>query len=94
MATSGYKSVTTAFGYVRLSWSLESQDISNNTSTISYALTIYRSSSINSTASKDYSIKINGVTVASGTTTIGGSGTKTIKSGTTTISHNSDGTNN
>lgn len=92
MATSGYKSVTTAFGYVRLSWSLESQDISNNTSTISYALTIYRSSSINSTASKDYSIKINGVTVASGTTTIGGSGTKTIKSGTTTISHNSDGT--
>ena len=92
MATSGQIQTTTSFGYVRLAWSTSSQSVTNNTSTISYTLSIYRSSSISSTASKDYSVKINGITAASGTTTIGGSGTKTIKTGTTTISHNSDGT--
>ena len=45
-----------------------------------------------SSASKSYSVTINGVTVASGTTTIGGSGDKTIVSGTTTVYHNADGT--
>lgn len=92
MATSGYIQKDASFGYVRLAWSEASQSIANNTTTINYTLSIYRSSSINSTASKDYSIKINGVTVASGTNTIGGSGTKTLKTGSTTISHNADGT--
>lgn len=92
MATSGQIQTNTAFGYVRLSWSTSSQSIDGNTSTISYTLSIYRSSSISSSTAKSYSIKFNGITVASGTTTIGGSGTKTIKTGTTTIAHNADGT--
>lgn len=92
MATSGQIQTNTSFGYVRLSWSQSSQNVTNNTTTISYTLSIYRSSSISSSVAKSYSVKINGVTVASGTTSIGGSGTKTIKTGTTTIAHNSDGT--
>lgn len=91
MATSGQIQTNTAFGYVRLAWAESSQNIANNTTTISYTLSIYRSSNISSSAAKDYSITINGVKVASGTTTIGGSGTKTIKTGTTTITHASDG---
>ena len=91
MATSGQIQTTTAFGYVRLAWAESSQNIANNTTTISYTLSIYRSSSINSSTAKDYSITINGVKVASGTTTIGGSGTKNIKTGTTTITHTADG---
>ena len=92
MATSGSVRTNTAFGYVQLSWSLSSQSIENNTSTIAYTLSIYRSSNISSTASKSYSININGSTVASGSTTIGGTGTKTIKSGTVVIPHKADGT--
>lgn len=92
MATSGQIQTNTAFGYVKLAWSQSSQSIENNATTISYTLSIYRSGSISSSAAKSYSIKINGVTVASGTTTIGGSGTKTIKTGITTIAHNADGT--
>lgn len=64
----------------------------NNTSTVSYSLVISRPYNISSSASKSYSITINGSTVKSGSTTIGGSGSKTIASGTTTISHNADGT--
>lgn len=92
MATSGSVKTNTAFGYVQLSWSLSSQSIENNTSTVAYTLSIYRSSNISSNASKSYSVNINGSTVASGTTTIGGSGTKTIKSGTVIIPHKADGT--
>ena len=92
MATSGQIQTNTSFGYVHLAWSASSQSIPNNNTTVSYTLSIYRSSSISSSASKAYSIVFNGVTVASGTTTIGGSGTKTIKTGTTTIPHNADGT--
>lgn len=64
----------------------------NNTSTVSYSLVISRPYNISSSASKSYSITINGSTVKSGSTTIGGSGSKTIASGTTTIAHNADGT--
>lgn len=92
MATSGQIQTNTSFGYVRLAWTESSQDIANNQTTISYTLSIYRSSTISSSATKSYSITINGTKVASGTTTIGGSGTKTIKTGTTTINHNSDRT--
>lgn len=92
MATSGLVKTNTAFGYVQLSWSLSSQSVENNTSTVAYTLSIYRSSNISSNASKSYSININGSTVASGTVTIGGSGTKTIKTGNVTIPHKADGT--
>ncbi len=63
----------------------------NNTSTVSYSLVISRPYNISSSASKSYSITINGSTVKSGSTTIGGSGSKTIASGTTTIAHDDKG---
>ncbi|NBI08366.1 DUF859 family phage minor structural protein, partial [Senegalia massiliensis] len=53
---------------------------------------LYRPRQVYSSASKSYNIKINGTTVKSGSTTIGGSGTKTIASGTTKVYHNSNGT--
>lgn len=78
--------------YVVLTVTQKSQSISGNYSILEYALKIYRPYSISSSASKSYNIKINGTTVASGNTYIGGSGTKTIASGTTKVYHNSNGT--
>lgn len=69
-----------------------SQNIANNTSTVSWSLVLKRPYNVNSTANKPYSVVIDGETVASGNTTIGGSGNKTIASGTRTINHASDGT--
>lgn len=69
----------------------QSQNVSNNTSTVRWELLIYRSSAISSSAVKDYSVTVNGTT-KSGTTTIGGSGTKSIASGTVSVPHNADGT--
>lgn len=91
MARSGSISKSAGFGNVTLSWTLVSQTASAKQSKISYELTIYRSSNISSTADKAYSIQINGTTVASGTNTIGGSGTKTLASGTHTLTHDSNG---
>ena len=91
MATSGQIQTNTAFGYVRLAWTIQSQSVEKNTSTVAYTLSIYRSSNISSTASKTYTIQFNGATVANGTTIIGGTGAKTIKSGTITITHSADG---
>jgi Siphovirus protein of unknown function (DUF859) len=92
MATSGSISRSGSWATATLSWSRTSVDITNNRSVISYTLSLYRQYNISSSASKDYSVVINGSTVASGTTTIGGSGTKTIKTGSVTIPHNSNGT--
>jgi hypothetical protein len=92
MATSGSISKSHSHITVTLSWSRTSVDIANNRSTISYSLVINRPYAINSSASKSYSIVFNGTTVASGTTTIGGTGSKTIKSGSVVIPHNADGT--
>lgn len=92
MATNGQIQTDTAFGYVRLAWSISSQSIDNNTSVVAYTLSIYRSSNISSAATKSYAVVFNGITVASGTTSIDGVGAKTITSGATTIAHNADGT--
>src|SRR5690606_28268880 len=92
MATSGSISKSGSWATATLSWSRTSVDVANNRSTISYTLSLYRQYNIISSASKSYSVVINGSTVASGTTTIGGSGTKTIKTGTVVIPHNADGT--
>lgn len=69
-----------------------SQSIDGNYSVLSYSLVLHRPSNVSSSASKSYSVTINGVTVASGTTTLVGSGDKTIASGTATVYHNADGT--
>lgn len=96
MATSGSKSVTvTSWDTLKFSWSESSQSITNNTTTISWKLQLIATSSgkISSTASKDWSVTVNGKKY-SGTNTVGISAntTKTLASGSTTISHNSDGT--
>lgn len=96
MATSGSKSVAvTAYDTLKFSWTLSSQSVANNTSTISWILELISGSSgaINSSASKNWSVTVNGTTY-SGTNTvgIGNNATKTLASGTTTIAHNSDGT--
>lgn len=91
MATTDFVQQDLAFGNVKLSWTRTSVDLSANTSTISYELSIYRSGSISSSSAKNYSIVFNGATVATGTTTVGGSGTKIIRTGSTVIQHNPDG---
>lgn len=92
MAINGYIQTDTAFGYVKLEWETASQNVENNYSILTYTLSIYRSNNIPTTAAKSYSIVFNGSTVASGSTTIGGSGTKTIKTGNLLMYHNADGT--
>lgn len=69
--------------------------IADNTSTISWSLVLYRPSNVVSSASKSYSVSINGSVIKSGTYSIGGSGTKTIASGSgVVVGHNSDGSKN
>lgn len=80
--------------YAVLNVTQQSQSVATNKTMVRYELLIYRPSSISSSASKAYTITINETKVKSGTTTIGGSGTKTIASGTLEIPHNSDGTKN
>lgn len=77
--------------YAVLNVTQQSQNIANNTTTVRWELLLYRPSSITSSVSKDWSVTVNGTT-KSGTTTIGGSGTKSIASGTVSVPHNSDGT--
>lgn len=96
MATSGSKSVTvTSWDTLKFTWTQSSQSVANNTTTISWTLQLIAGSSgrISSTASKDWSVTVNG-TKYSGTNTvaIANSATKTLASGKTTITHNADGT--
>lgn len=91
MATSGQIRTNTSFGYIQLYWQTQSQNIASNNSVVGYELSIYRSSNISSSTAKNYWININGNEI-SGSTTIGGSGTKILRNGTVTIPHNADGT--
>lgn len=99
MATSGVITGTKyASGHLWLTfeWSRSSYSIEKNTSTISWKLILHCNNTLNFSADKSYTIKVNGVSY-SGTFTNNISwgssgGTATIKSGTTTISHNTDGT--
>lgn len=96
MAVSGSTSVTvTTWDTLRFSWSAASQSVSNNTTTVSWRLELIATSSgqINSTATKNYSVNVNGVSY-SGTNTVGisNNSTKVLANGTTVIAHNSDGT--
>ena len=96
MATSGSSSVTvTSWDTLKFSWEATSQSIANNTTTISWKMQLVSGSSgrIDSSASKNWSVTVNG-TKYSGTNTVGiaANTTKTLASGTTTIAHNSNGT--
>lgn len=96
MATSGSKRVTvTPWNSLQFSWSETSQSIPNNTTTIYWKLELISGSSgrIDSSASKKWTVTINGTT-HSGTNTIGiaNNTTKTLAEGSDTIAHNANGT--
>ena len=96
MANSGSKSVTvTSWDTLKFSWWQVSQNVTNNTTVVGWRMDLIAGSSgrISSTASKDWSVTVNG-TNYSGTNTIGvaNNATKTLASGQTTIAHNADGT--
>lgn len=96
MASSGSKSVVvTSWDTLKFSWAQASQSIANNNTVVSWTLQLIAGSSgkISSTASKDWSVTVNG-TKYSGTNTVGisNNSTKTLASGKTTIAHNADGT--
>lgn len=96
MATSGYRDeYVTQWDTLRFSWSRSSYSIADNTSTVSWYLQLISGSSgyISSSASKNWSVTVNGASY-SGTTTVGiaNNTTKTLGSGSTTIYHNADGT--
>ena len=95
MATSGSKSVTvTSWDTLKFNWWIVSQNVANNTTVVGWNMQLVAGSSgkISSTASKDWSVTVNG-TKYSGTNTvgIGNNATKTLASGQTTVAHNSDG---
>ncbi len=92
MATSGYIQNIESFGFVRLSWTVQSQSEATNSTVISYRLIVQRNTGeFSSSAKRAYSVKINGAEVASGSVSLLGSGTATVASGTATIPHNNDG---
>ncbi|MBQ8528992.1 MAG: hypothetical protein IJ459_04570 [Clostridia bacterium] len=96
MATSGSKTIAvTSWDDLVFSWSVAAQDARNNHTTVSWTLKLVAGSSgrISSSASKAWSVTVNGVTY-SGTNTIGisNNSTKTLASGQTQINHNADGT--
>ena len=79
---------------LRFNWSQSSQSIANNNSVVSWNLQLIASGgSISSSASKSWSVNVNGSNY-SGTNTVGISRgqTKTLASGSTTVGHNADGT--
>ena len=67
-----------------------SQNVSNNTSNVSFTLTLHKPSRISSSATKTWSVTVDGQTW-SGSGSIGGSGTQTLLTGSKTITHNNDG---
>ena len=92
MATSGSITKTVAFGNIKMTVTRTSVDITNNCSYWTASLTRYASSNIASSANKASSMTVNGSTVWSGNVTIGGGGTKTLKTVTgIKIPHNGDG---
>lgn len=92
MASVTWRSSNSNAPYATLYITQDSQSVNDNTSRLLYELILYRPLSVSSSASKSYSIYVNGSKVASGSTTIGGSGRKEIKSGYITVGHNADGT--
>lgn len=96
MASSGSKSVTvTSWDTLKFSWWQVSQNVAGNTTVVGWRMDLVAGSSgrISSTASKDWSVTVNGAEY-SGTNTIGvgNNATKTLASGQTTITHTADGT--
>lgn len=96
MASSGSKSVAvTSHDTLTFSWSQSSQSIANNTTTISWSLVLTTDAygRISSTAEKSWSVTVNGNNYSGKNTVgVGNNSSKTLASGSTTITHGSDGT--
>lgn len=96
MATSGSKTVAvTSWNDLVFSWSVTSQSIENNTSTISWSLKLVAGSSgrISSDVYKNCSVVVNGTTyTGKALINISNNATRTLLTGTTVIKHNDDGT--
>lgn len=88
--TSGSCSASHSYITETLSWWQTGQSIEGNYTDIGWSLVLSRTYSISSSQSKAYSVNIDGQ-VWSGSTSISGSGSKTVASGTKRIYHNSDG---
>lgn len=86
---------TTVCDVLKFSWWENGQSVANNTTNVSWKMELisYEYGYINSSASKSWSVTVNGQKY-SGTNTIGiaKNSTKLLASGTTTVAHNSDGT--
>ena len=95
MATSGRHLIeVTPWNTLRWEWERTAVSVENNTSTIAWKLLLISGSEghIDSTASTNWSVRVNSVT-KSGTNSvrIGNNTTKTLASGTQVIEHNADG---
>lgn len=97
MASSGSTRVNVSSDgdlYLLFSWSAGTQNVANNYTPVSWTLKLVSTkyANVNSSASKDYSVMVDGQTWT-GTNTIGLSAgaTKTLASGSKNIYHNSDG---
>ena len=95
MATSGYTDVAvTNSTTLRFTWSLNGQSVASNYSDISWSMLLITNAygSVSSTASKSWSVNVDGQGFSgTNTVSIGTNSTKTLASGTKTIYHNSDG---
>lgn len=96
MGASGSKSVAvTSYDTLKFSWWENSQSIEGNYTVVGWKMELVAVANgyISSSASKSWSVTVNG-TSYSGSNTVGisNNSTKTLASGTTTISHGSDGT--
>ena len=97
MATSGTIQEAIRTGYrLQIAWSVDSQSVANNTSTVTAKVQLVSTGSsytINSSASKSGSLTINGTKYTfSFTASLSGNQTKTLYTKTVTVSHNADGT--
>lgn len=96
MATSGYTDVAvTAYDTLRFNWSRSGVSIAENKSDVSWNLQLISSNygAISSSASRAWSVNVNG-SAYSGTAnvSIGNNTSKILASGSTAIPHNADGT--
>ena len=95
MASNGSTSVAvTAYDTLRFNWVQVSQSTVNNHTVINWSLQLISGSAgeIISTASKAWSVTVNGTTYSgNNSVAIGNNTTKTLASGQTTIPHNADG---
>lgn len=96
MATSGSNWIpVTSYDSLGFVWERTSYSVVNNSSTIAWQLQLKSTSNgaIASSATKAYTVTVNGTTYKGyNSIAIGNNTTKTLASGTTTITHNSDGT--